>query len=231
MASKELVYTFKGADGLHEVISLRFDAQSIELVGETSVEPPDWARMGYCRCSHCSLELSRFQYCPLASAIAGVVGRFSSILSHDAVFLEVTSDERVVSQRTTAQRALSSFMGVVMAISGCPHTAFFKPMARFHLPLASEEETIYRSTSMYLLAQYFRARQGEEVDFSLAGLEKMYRDLQVVNTFLVDRLRGAGKGDSSANAVILLDMFARIMPYVIEDKLEDIHHLFRPYLK
>jgi hypothetical protein len=30
-----------------------------------------------------------------------------------------------------------------------------KPMARFHLPLASEEETIYRATTMYLLAQYF----------------------------------------------------------------------------
>nr|WP_320011510.1 hypothetical protein [uncultured Desulfobulbus sp.] len=68
------------------------------------------------------------------------------------------------------------------------------------------------------------------MDFSLEGLEKIYRDLQIVNTSLIERLRGACTGDFSANAVILLDMFARIMPYVIEDKLEDIRHLFHPYL-
>jgi len=229
MESIQLIYTFKG-DGLFESISLRIDAKTTELVEESCESFPDWIRIEHCRCSHCTLNTDQYRWCPLARTIAGVVDRFSSILSHDAIFLEVTSDERVVSQQTTAQRALSSFMGVVMAVSGCPHTAFFKPMARFHLPLASEEETIYRSTSMYLLAQYFRAREGQPVDYSLGGLEKIYRDLQIVNMALIDRLLGANTGDSSANAIILLDMFARIMPFVIEDKLEEIRHLFQPYL-
>ncbi len=231
MPTKKLIYAFSCAGCEPEVLSLEFDAQTIELVANTLDTPPDWALLEHCRCPHCSLDSGRHRSCPLAAAIAGVVHRFAGILSHDQIFLQVTSEERIVSQTTTAQRALSSFMGVVMAVSGCPHTAFFKPMARFHLPLASEEETIYRSTSMYLLAQYFRARNGLAVDLTLEGLEKIYRDLQVVNTALVERLRGACKGDSSANAVIMLDMYARIMPYVIEDKLADIRHLFQAYLE
>ena len=118
-----------------------------------------------------------------------------------------------------------------MAVSGCPHTGFFKPMARFHLPLASEEETIYRSTSMYLLAQYFRFMETGVSDFSMKGLENIYKNIQIVNTSIVDRLRGASTTDSSVNAVIILDMYARIMPFVIEDSLKDIRHLFKPYLR
>ena len=37
-----------------------------------------------------------------------------------------------------------------MALSGCPVLEQLKPMARFHLPFASVEETIYRAASMYL---------------------------------------------------------------------------------
>jgi hypothetical protein len=42
-----------------------------------------------------------------------------------------------------------------VATSGCRYTAYFKPMARFHLPFANEEETAYRAISMYLLSQRF----------------------------------------------------------------------------
>jgi len=230
MKNKVLMYSFLLPGDQKEVIRLEFDAETIELVDGPKGGMPEWTRLGYCQCPHCPLQGDKHPYCPLATSIAGVVKRFENIISHDQIFLQVESGERVVSQKTTAQRALSSFMGVVMAISGCPHTAFFKPMARFHLPLASEEETIYRSTSMYLLAQYFRGREGGDTDFSLAGLDKIYRDIQVVNTAIVDRLRGASKADSSANAIIMLDMYARIMPYVIEDRLEDIRYLFAPYL-
>lgn len=230
MNNKVLVYSFILPEGQQEVVELVFDAKTIELVSRPDEVMPEWTRLVYCQCPHCPLQSDQHPWCPLATSIVGVVKRFENIISHDEIFLQVASDERVVSQKTTAQRALSSFMGVVMAISGCPHTAFFKPMARFHLPLASEEETIYRSTSMYLLAQYFCAREGGGADFSLSGLDKIYRDIQRVNTSIVERLRGASKGDSSANAIIMLDMYARIMPYVIEDRLEDIRHLFIPYL-
>lgn len=230
MKNRTLIYTFNLAGNKQEVFKLEFDAVTIELINKTTSPLPEWARLENNKCPLCPLDSDEAPYCPLAASIASVVKQFQNIISHDQIFLQVETDERIVSQKTTAQRALSSFMGVVMAISGCPHTAFFRPMARFHLPLASEEETIYRSTSMYLLAQYFRVREGGETDFSLAGLEKIYKNIQVINTAIVERLRGASKGDSSVNAIIMLDMYAQIMPFVIEDALEDIRYLFAPYL-
>lgn len=57
------------------------------------------------------------------------------------------------------------------------------------------------------------------------------QNIQIVNSSTIDRLRGASKADSSANAIIILDMYARITPYVIEDALEDIRYLFAPYME
>ena len=52
--------------------------------------------------------------------------------------------------------AIRSLIGLIMALSGCPHMEFFKPLARFHLPWASLEETTLRSASIYLLMQFFK---------------------------------------------------------------------------
>ena len=230
MKNRHLNYIFNLADDQQEVFRLELHAITLDLVGPRHESPPEWAVLTYHQCPHCPLHSDESPYCPLAASIAGVVKQFRNILSYDDIFLQVETDERVVSQKTTAQRALGSFMGVVMAASGCPHTGFFKPMARFHLPLASEEETIYRSTSMFLLAQYFKFMENGVSDFSLNGLEIIYKNIQIVNTSIVDRLREASKMDSSVNAVIILDMYARIMPLVIEDSLKDIRYLFKPYL-
>ncbi len=54
---------------------------------------------------------------------------------------------------TTAQQAMSSVLGLIMATAGCPWTDRLRPMARFHLPFASEAETVYRSVCMFLLAR------------------------------------------------------------------------------
>jgi hypothetical protein len=144
--------------------------------------------------------------------------------------VEIRTPERAISQKTTAQRAIGSMMGLILATSGCPHTAFFRPMARFHLPLASEAETIYRAASMYFLAQYFRHQCHEEIDLEFAGLTKIYKNIQIVNKTIAERIRAATETDSSINAVIFLDMYAKAMPYVIRDALEEIRYLFKPYL-
>jgi hypothetical protein len=49
-------------------------------------------------------------------------------------------------------------MGLLIAGSSCPYTHFFKPMARFHLPFANKDETLWRAAATYLLARYFTAR-------------------------------------------------------------------------
>jgi len=228
--NRKLVYNFHLEGEQKEVFVLELDPATLEMVDTLSTLLPDWTRLENHQCPHCSLSTDAHSHCPLAASIAGVVQQFQHIISYDEIFLQVETDERMTTQKTTTQRALSSFMGVVMAVSGCPHTSFFKPMARFHLPLASEEETIYRSTSMYLLAQYFRMQEGLAPDFSLAGLNNIYENIQKVNSSIIERLRKASTADSSTNAIIILDMYARIMPYVIEDALEDIRYLFTPYM-
>ena len=140
--------------------------------------------------------------------------------------MEVVTAERTIGQRTTAQRAVSSFMGLVAAASGCPRTACFRPMARFHLAFASEEETLYRAASMYALAQYFRQQSGQSVDLELNGLVEMYHQVQLVNRAMAERLRAAFATDAPINARILLDMFAKEMPYAVEERLEALRPLF-----
>lgn len=122
-------------------------------------------------------------------------------------------------------------MGLVIAACGCPHTAFFKAMGRFHLPLASNEETIFRATSMYLLAQYFLKRAGHSADLELEGLTKIYHNIQLVNVAIAKRLRATSMSDSSINAIVILDNFAKNLPYAIEKSLKDLRHLFLPFLE
>lgn len=152
------------------------------------------------------------------------------LISYEKVRLEVTTPERTVSKNTTAQTGISSLLGLIVATSGCPHTGFFKPMARFHLPFASETETIYRASSMYLLAQFFIRKQGGEADLDMEGLVKIYRNLQIVNTALATRLRAASQQDAAVNAVVLLDSFAKTLPYTIADSLDEIRFLFMSFL-
>ncbi len=230
MECRKITYTFILSDEKKECFDLKYDKNTLEIVYENHTQLPDWTMLGYKQCPHCSLDVDVVDRCPLAVAISGVVKQFNHVLSYHEVDIEVRFDERVIFQRTTAQRALSSFMGAIMAVSGCPHTNFFRPMARFHLPLANEEETIYRSCAMYMLAQYFRKKKDAAADYSLAGLEDIYKNIQVVNTAIVDRIRSASCADASINAIVMLDMYAKIVPYVLDESLEEIQYLFESYL-
>jgi hypothetical protein len=163
--------------------------------------------------------------------MVNIVSRFEDLISFDEIRVDVLTEERRISQHTTAQIGISSMLGLVIATSGCPHAAFFKPMARFHLPLASKEETIFRATSMYLLAQYFLKKTGQIADLELKGLRSIYDNMQVINLAIVERLRAATTTDSSVNAIVILDNYAKSMPYAIEKSLQDIRHLFSSFLQ
>jgi hypothetical protein len=103
-------------------------------------------------------------------------------------------------------------------------------MARFHLPLASEEETIYRAATMYLLAQYFCGERGGKTDFSFEGLIALYRNIQTVNVHVAKRFRAAGGSDSPVNAIIYLDLYAKGMPYAVQKSLSELRYLFASFL-
>jgi hypothetical protein len=101
-------------------------------------------------------------------------------------------------------------------------------MAHYHLPFASEDETIYRAASTYLLGQYLLAQQGDQPDWTLTGLKASYLALQSVNAAMAKRLRQAVEEDGAINAFILLDLFAKALPYSIDDRLDEIRAVFMP---
>jgi len=210
---------------------LKIDRESLILLHEEDFELPEWTKLDFCKCSHCPLNSKEHPRCPIALNLAGTLKTFSKITSYDRVELEVVTNERRITQETSAQQAISSLMGLLIATSGCPHTHFFKPMARFHLPLASEEETIFRSTGNYLLAQYFSAKNGGSFDFDLKGLEEIYRNIETLNLKVVERVRAACLEDSTVNAMIILDFFAKMLPDLIDESMDDIRYMFEPYLK
>ncbi|MBT4484659.1 MAG: hypothetical protein HOC71_13390 [Candidatus Latescibacteria bacterium] len=231
MNTLTIKYCFTLQDDSKRVFNLLLDAHTLELTDNVPEVLPSWTNLDFHQCSNCPLSIQTHPHCPLAANLVNIVKGFDGLLSYDDIHLDVFAEDRVISQNTTAQKGISSLMGIVNAASGCPHTVFFRPMARFHLPLASEEETIYRASSMYMLAQYFLKNDGKTIDLELMGLAEIYNKLQVMNTAVSQRLRAATKTDSSINAVIMLHTFSVTLPYVIEESLEEIRYLFYPYIK
>lgn len=206
------------------------DEQSFVLKTDKTVDQPEWVQLDHCKCPNCPLAVELNPVCPASVALLPLIELCEGLNSHDLVDLMVTCEERVISQNTTVQRAISSLVGLVLPVSGCPHMAFFRPMVRFHLPLSSDIETLYRSASMYMLAQYFITKNGGDADYEMQGLRKRYEILQVINRSLAERLRSFANKDAAVNAVILLDMFARNVTYSIDETLEEIEYLFNSYL-
>jgi hypothetical protein len=224
-------YYFTLPEGIQEVFDLHVDDQTLELVDDIPAVLPPWTILGFHQCPHCPLTSETHSYCPLAAHLVGIVEKFEGLISYNEIQVDIMTSERFITQDTSVQRGISSLMGLVMATSGCPHMAFFKPMARFHLPFSSSEETIYRATSMYLLAQYFLKKQGEHADLDLAGLREIYQNIEIVNVAIAKRLRAATEADSAVNAIILLDIYTKAVPVIIEESLEEIRYLFAPYFK
>jgi len=231
MGTMTIKYYFTLPEGVREVFNLQIDAQELELVGGMPDVLPSWAKLDFHQCPNCPLTPDTYPHCPLAAHLVDIVRRFEGLVSYSEIQVDVMTAERFITQETTVQRGMSSLMGLVMATSGCPHMAFFKPMARFHLPFASAEETVYRATSMYLLAQYFLHKEGHPADLDLTGLREIYNNIEIVNVAVAKRLRTATEADSAINAIILLDIYTKAIPVVIEESLEEIRYLFAPFFR
>lgn len=159
-----------------------------------------------------------------------MVERFHETRSIDEVKLEVITEDRTVVQTTALQRVLSSMLGLIFPTCGCPKTAYMRPMARFHLPLASEEETVFRVAGMYLVAQYFLTHNGKKGQFAFDGLISIYEDFHILNKAIASRLQYATDSDSSKNAITLLDMYSSLVPMLLEDQLAEIRGFFTAFL-
>lgn len=230
MNINNIQYRLLFADGSEKEFDLHLRSDSLIPVGWVPSKPPQWAALSYHQCNNCPLNPEKVSYCPAALSLAKMVELCRDLDLLDSVTLKVTTAGRVVMLTTTVQKAIGSFIGLLMATSDCPHASFFRPVARYHLPLATEGETMYRAVSSYLLAQHFRHQGGQEAGFDLQGLIDIYQNLETVNTTLSGRLKASGEAGVVAKCMMEWDVFSGMFPLRVEELLKELRPLFSSYL-
>ena len=218
-------YRIKGPQGFEHELAVLLDGDTLCCLEPQPVDCA-WTALACCQCRNCPLDPATTPLCPYAARIAPVLSSLAHLFSHDRVDVEVECGTRSVRSSTTAQAAASSLIGLLGAASGCPHTAFLRPMAWFHQPLATVEETLFRAVSTWLLGRYFAAERGEAADWQLADLKRSYEQLHEVNLGLAARVRLASEKDAGVNAVVRLDTFAKAVPWSIDAMLAELRPLF-----
>lgn len=160
-----------------------------------------WTKLDYHQCSNCPLQILSHTHCPVALDIEEIARKFEDIASIEQANVWVHSKNRSYFKNCDVQEALKSLFGLSMASGCCPILSRLKPLVYFHLPFASQDETLHHLVGMYLIKQYLIHREGKtDPDWDLKGIEKLYEELETVNVHLMERLRNASKKDANANA-------------------------------
>lgn len=207
-------------------ISLEFERDSFDLHPSAAEKDEDWVALEFHKCSHCPLSPPATQACPFARTLSRFIHQFDAFYSYEGVVVEVVTEKRTVVAQGALQQGLSSLAGLIGATCGCPRLSFFRPMAHFHLPFASEEETLYRLFSAHVLGQFIAAGADGPVQVSLEGLQAHCEAASLVNRGMSERLRAAFTKDGVVNGLIILDTFAQAAPYVMRERLAELRHIF-----
>lgn len=219
--SRQFVYQFQ-ADGERFEYTVDLESETPEPDPQTL---PDWTRLEFNQCEGC--QWHQTDRCPVAVRLvepAKLLGKFRSF---DAVDVTVNAPERRYSKETTAQEALSSLFGLIMASSGCPTFSFLRGMAWHHLPFSSFEETFYRVVSSYLIRQHL-AGETSDAQRTRDEITALYQQIKRTNLGITLRLRegAAPETDSPMNAVVILDSFGELVPLSMDENLEYLREKF-----
>jgi hypothetical protein len=220
-------YRFKFSDDHKKDYLVQLNPETISYINKNNSPNPEWTKLDFHQCGNCPLNSSETKYCPVAVNLSSFVDYFKNEISYEESLVLVQTEERYSCKRITLQEGLYSIYGLIMSTSDCPNMDFLKPMARFHLPFASMEETVFRSVSTYLLEQYFSHKRGGDIDIHLKGLLARYKEVEKVNIGISDRLKAVTSGDADRNALSLLDSLAQILFFELEKSLESLEYLFK----
>lgn len=219
-------YTIELENGQRAQFRIELDPTTLTMHPASPEPYPPWTQLSYNQCRCCPLSPRQTLYCPISVNITELVERFKDIVSHNNCLVVCETMDRTYSKQTSAMDGLTSIFGVVMATSDCPVMNFLKPMARFHLPFSSVEETTARSTSLFLLGQYFQFREGRVQRFDFDELERRYAKVQLVNEGLLERIRSLGHRDADKNAIITLHSLSQFLSMEMDFSLTTIAPFF-----
>jgi hypothetical protein len=197
-------YTFTFKDGTSQGFTVTLDGETLAVVVSDDGEPPAWTRLGFHQCPNCPLSAEKHPHCPVARNLVPVVNAFKDRQSHEPAITTVESRNRAYTREGSLQTGVSPLLGLHMATSGCPILDRLRPLVETHLPFMSRQETMYRTLSMHVMAQYFAHRRGEPVSFDLAKLREIMEEIHQVNVAFCARLRAISTKDASVNAVVIL---------------------------
>lgn len=220
-------YTFLLPDRRCITFSVIVDQVSHQIA-TCPIIAPAWARLQFHQCAPCTLKVEEHPYCPVALSISDLVTTFKDTASHVSCTVFCVSPERTVIKETKIQEGLTSILGLLIAISGCPIMEFFKPLARFHLPFATVDESIFRIVAMYMLRKYYQNEGTTKDHFSLRDIKDHYALVQQVNKGIFDRIHSVTQFDADKNAIITLNSLGQILEMEIDSNLESLAHLFKP---
>ena len=222
-------YIFNLDDGRRYKFNVSLDTTTMRVTPSLKGTPPEWTNLEFHKCDNCPLPCHKKSWCPIAVNVAGMVAGFDGAVTSSSAHVVVVSKERTISRHVPLASGLYPLLGIYMAASGCPVMDRLLPMAYYHLPFSTIDETIYRVMTMYATAQYFRAKKGLTPDWTMEGLRRMYAEIRTVNQCFAGRIRAAAEKDVVINSLVNLDVFAMALSDITEN-MGDVRKLFLPYL-
>jgi hypothetical protein len=220
-------YQFEFTDGNVKGYEILLAPDTLNLIREPDGRPlADWTRLDFEQCCCCPFTLETHPRCPIAVNIMELVDNFKEVFSYHDCTVICETVERKYLKTTSVMEGLSAIFGVIMATSDCPVMEFLKPMARFHLPFSTIEETSVRTASMYLLAQYFKYKDQPGMKFDFKILENHYARVQQVNEGLLQRIKSVSSEDADKNAIITLHSLSQFLSMEIDYSLGSLESIF-----
>lgn len=223
-------YRFTFEQGRVREFQVRLRRDTLAMVTKPRDVYPAWTALAYHQCPNCPLPPTTPR-CPAATNLVEVVESFKDDKSFERVDVEIITENRTYRKQVALQDGLSALVGIHMPTSGCPILDKLRPLVYTHLPFSSLQETTYRAVSMYCLAQYFRKLHGQEPDWELEGLARIYEEVVQVNSSFHLLILDVHVADAGLNALIQLDCYAQFTNRMLLRKgLGEIERLFPAYL-
>ncbi len=228
----EIRYQFRFPDNSTRDFLFKLDKESLALKSEVDTSKlPEWTQLDHHKCSNCTLKSEDNPFCPIAKEYHYILDSFKASFSFEEVKVIAKVPERVYFKETSLQSGISSMIGIVNVTSGCPVLSTLRPMVRYHLPFASAEETTFRSASVFLLKKYLMSKNKSvlpKIDWQ--ELADELEQVSIVNLGLASRIKNMSSGDANINSLLILDGFAKITGFTLENGVEELKYLFEDHL-